>query len=112
LLHLLTAGYVLWHFSAVPTAPSNVGYRWQTGHPQRSTSKCVIVNPLHPRWEGRMATHIRRRELIAALGGLPVVWPLVVRAQHADKARIGVIGPRPENAGFNGSLCRLSGHAR
>src|SRR5437762_2014513 len=40
-----------------------------------------------------MATHIRRRELIAALGGLPVVWPLVVRAQHPGKLpTIGFLG--------------------
>jgi hypothetical protein len=40
-----------------------------------------------------MATHIRRRELKAALGGLPVVWPLVVRAQHPGKLpTIGFLG--------------------
>src|SRR6516165_11902102 len=31
---------------------------------------------------GRMATHIRRRELISALCGTAVVWPLVARAQQ------------------------------
>jgi putative tryptophan/tyrosine transport system substrate-binding protein len=39
-----------------------------------------------------MATHIRRRELIAALGGLPVVWPLVVRAQQPTMPVVGYIG--------------------
>jgi len=39
-----------------------------------------------------MATHIRRRELIAALGGLPVVWPLAARAQQPKAMRhIGVL---------------------
>jgi putative tryptophan/tyrosine transport system substrate-binding protein len=40
-----------------------------------------------------MATHIRRRELIAALGGLPVVWPLAALAQQASKPpTIGFLG--------------------
>ena len=46
---------------------------------------------------------MRRREFITLLGGA-AAWPVVALAQHAEKARIGVIGPRPENAGFNGSV--------
>ena len=39
-----------------------------------------------------MATCIRRRELIAVLGGTAVAWPLAVRAQQSKRIpRIGVL---------------------
>ena len=45
----------------------------------------------HLEREGRKTVTIRRRELLAALGGA-VVWPLAARAQQADRMRrIGVL---------------------
>jgi hypothetical protein len=45
---------------------------------------------------GRMTVTIGRRELLAALGGAAVTWPLAARAQQQPKMlRVGFVGMQP-----------------
>jgi hypothetical protein len=44
-----------------------------------------------------MTVTIGRRELLAALGGAAVAWPLSARAQQGRLAVIGVLRPNPKD---------------
>src|SRR5262249_19571486 len=83
--------------------------------PQRNSAGCrartvrsrrAIVPSTHLAREGRMTVTIGRRELLAALGGAAVAWPMAARGQACPSPPITMVGPYPAG-GPTDALARI-----
>src|SRR5262249_11956572 len=91
---------------------SKGGLRTTSGGPPapgaRAVSRTLVAwyrSFTHLAREGRMTVTIGRRELLAALGGTAVAWPLAARAQQPSMPVIGVLSSASPN--LSGYAIRL-----